>query len=68
MSLVIESFKPFLFFQNRENPVPRSRLPNGYTYRNEWQKEKAKGLALESKGDSESNSIMAGYSFRQLTG
>ncbi|CAJ1938396.1 unnamed protein product [Sphenostylis stenocarpa] len=40
----------------------------GYTYRNEWQKDKAKGLALESKGNSESNSIMAWYSFRQLIG
>ncbi|CAJ1964304.1 unnamed protein product [Sphenostylis stenocarpa] len=59
------------FGLNKKTPYPdlgfQTTIP-GYTYRNEWQKEKAKGLAPESKGDSESNSIMAGYSFRQLTG
>lgn len=83
MSWVIHSFN-FFSSNIEKTPYPdlgfQTDLP-GYTYRHEWQKEKAKGLALESKGevramagitgsagDFESNSLMAGYSFRQLTG
>lgn len=43
---------PFFSSKIEKTPYPdlgfQTTLP-GYTYRNEWQKEKAKGLALESK-------------------